>query len=63
MLDKEITVTYGELITVFNQWNDILESGKTLERPAGNNYGEMFTNYLISGINKLRAEYLTTYNK
>ena len=63
MLDKQITFTYGELITVFNQWNDIIESGKVPERPIGNNYGEMFTNYLISGVNKLRAECLTTYNK
>ena len=63
MLDKQITFTYGELIEAFNQWNVALDSGNTPERPIGNNPGEMFTNYLINVVNKLRADRLTSYGK
>ena len=63
MLNKHITFTYGELIDAFNHWDNTLDSGKIPERPIGNNYGEMFTNYLISTINEFRKERLTTYDK
>ena len=63
MLDKHITFTYGELIDAFNHWNKIIDSGSVPNRPIGNNYGEMFTNYLINTINEFRKERLTTYDK
>jgi hypothetical protein len=63
MLDKQITFTYGELIEAFNNWNKVLDSGKVPERPVGNNYGEMFCNYLIESVNQIRTERLTTYRK
>jgi|688.fasta_scaffold1730366_1 hypothetical protein len=63
MLDKHITFTYGELIEAFNEWNKILEQDKVPERPTGNTWGEMFTNYLITSVNKIRAEKLTSYRQ
>jgi hypothetical protein len=63
MLDKQITFTYGELIDAFNNWNKILDKGEIPERPIGNDYGEMFTNYLINSVNKIRADRLTSYRK
>ncbi len=63
MLDKHITFTYGELIEAFNEWNKTLDSGKVPDRPDGNTWGEMFTNYLITSVNKIRADRLTSYRK
>jgi hypothetical protein len=63
MLEKQITFTYGELIEAFDSWNKVLEQGEVPERPTGNTYGEMFCNYLIESVNKIRTERLTTYRK
>lgn len=63
MREQQIVFTYGELIDAFNVWNSVLEAGDMPNQPAGDNVGEMFTNYLITTINKDRANRLTSYNK
>jgi hypothetical protein len=63
MLDTQIIFTYRELIEAFNQWNSVLDNGDVPKTPPGTNAGEMFTNYLIEVVNKIRADRLTSYNK
>lgn len=54
MKDEIIYFTYGELINAFNNWGKLLDAGEVPERPVGNNFGEMFCNYLITTVNKDR---------
>jgi hypothetical protein len=63
MREQKIVFTYGELIEAFNEWNKILDLGIIPERPVGNDYGEMFTNYLIASVNKIRSDKLTSYRQ
>jgi hypothetical protein len=63
MRDQQITFTYGELIEAFNEWNRTIDQGIVPKRPVGNDYGEMFTNYLITSVNKIRADKLTSYRQ
>lgn len=63
MLDKQIIFTYRELIDAFNEWNKVLDAGDVPKTPPGTNAGEMFTNYLIEVVNKIRRDRFTSYNK